>query len=153
MAIRNIVTSEDEVLHKKSRYVDNINERVLELLDDMTDTLHSTDDGIGLAAPQVGVLKRCVVIDMGEGVDYYINPEITFSEGQADGVESCLSVPNVVGTVTRPTKVKVKYQNRDGDWMEVTAEGLLAVCLCHEIDHLNGILFIDKAKDIVNEEE
>lgn len=153
MAIRNIVTSEDEVLHKKSRYIDNINDRVKELLYDMRDTLHSTSDGIGLAAPQVGVLKRCVVIDMGEGIEYYINPEITFSEGSVEGVESCLSVPNVMGTVLRPTKVKVSYKNIDGEQKEVTAEGLLAVCLCHEIDHLNGILFTDKAINIVNDEE
>lgn len=153
MAIRNIVTSEDEVLHKKSRHVDVIDKRVLELLYDMQDTLHSTDDGIGLAAPQVGVLKRCVVIDMGEGTEFYINPKLTYSEGSVDGIESCLSVPDIIGTVTRPTKVKVEYQNIKGEFKEVCAEGLLAVCLCHEIDHLNGILFIDKATDIVNQGE
>jgi peptide deformylase len=153
MAVRSIVKVEDEILHKKCRKIENIDKRILQLLDDMADTLHSTSDGIGLAAPQVGVLRRAVVIDMGEGAEYYINPEITFAEGKKEGVESCLSVPLICGVVERPEKVTVKYQNRDGLVKEVTAEGLLAVCLCHEIDHLDGILYTDKATKIINQED
>lgn len=153
MAVRNIVTEGDEILHKKCRHIDVIDKRTLLLLDDMADTLHSTSDGIGLAAPQVGILRRAVVIDMGDGANCYINPEITAAEGEREGVESCLSVPNVCGTVKRPEKVKVKYQDRDGSWKEIEAEGLFAVCLCHEIDHLDGILFTDKATQIINQGE
>jgi peptide deformylase len=145
MAIRNIRIIGDEILHKKSRRVDEINDRIHILLSDMADTLHSTSDGVGLAAPQVGVLRRVVVIDMGNGVINLINPEIVSTEGSVEGVESCLSVPAKTATVARPKKVTVKATNEKGEEFTVEGEGLLAVCLCHEIDHLDGILFVDKA--------
>lgn len=144
MAIRNILTVGDETLRKKSRKVDRITDRIKILLEDMADTLHNTDDGIGLAAPQVGVLRRVVVIDMGDGVKYFINPEIIASEGSQESTESCLSVPNVAGTVVRPEKVTVRAMNEKGEEFTLEADGLMAACLCHEIDHLDGILFIDK---------
>jgi peptide deformylase len=145
MAIRNIITVGDKTLRKKSRKVDDINEHIKTLLCDMADTLHSTSDGVGLAAPQVGVLRRAVVIDMGDGVMNFINPEITASEGSREGVESCLSVPDRVATVVRPQKVTVRAINEKGEEFAMDADGMLAVCLCHEIDHLNGILFVDRA--------
>lgn len=150
MAIRNILTIGDETLRKKSRKVDVINDRIKILLEDMADTLHNTDDGVGLAAPQVGVLRRVVVIDMGDGAQYFINPEIIASEGRKEGPESCLSVPNAVGTVARPEKVTVRAMNENGDEFTLEADGLMAVCLCHEIDHLDGILFVDKMIEKVN---
>ncbi|MFO7160910.1 MAG: peptide deformylase [[Clostridium] cellulosi] len=147
MAIRNIIKLGDETLRKKSRKVDVINDRIKTLISDMADTLHSTDDGIGLAAPQVGVLRRVVVIDMGDGVKTYINPEIVSSQGSRKAVESCLSIPGRSATVIRPEKVTVKAIDEDGKEFTEEAQGLRAVCLCHEIDHLDGILFIDKAID------
>jgi len=147
MAIRNIIKLGDETLRKKSRKVDVINDRIKTLISDMADTLHSTDDGIGLAAPQVGVLRRVVVIDMGDGVKAYINPEIVSSQGSRKAVESCLSIPGRSATVIRPEKVTVKAIDEDGKEFTEEAQGLRAVCLCHEIDHLDGILFIDKAID------
>lgn len=148
MAQRIIVTQEDEVLHKKCRQIDKIDQRILDLLEDMADTLHATSDGVGLAAPQVGVLRRAVVIDLGDGVINFINPEIVASEGSKTGIESCLSVPELVGTVERPEKVTVRYRDEKGVLKEMKASGLMAVCLCHEIDHLDGILYTDKAIDI-----
>lgn len=147
MAVRNIIKLGDETLRKKSRKVDVINNRIKTLISDMADTLHSTDDGIGLAAPQVGVLRRVVVIDMGDGVKAYINPEIVSSQGSRKAVESCLSIPGRSATVIRPEKVTVKAMDEDGKEFTEEAQGLRAVCLCHEIDHLDGILFIDKAID------
>lgn len=147
MAVRNIIKLGDETLRKKSRKVDVINDRIKTLISDMADTLHSTDDGIGLAAPQVGVLRRVVVIDMGDGVKAYINPEIVSSQGSRKAVESCLSIPGRSATVIRPEKVTVKAIDEDGKEFTEEAQGLRAVCLCHEIDHLDGILFIDKAID------
>lgn len=147
MAVRNIIKLGDETLRKKSRKVDVINDRIKTLISDMADTLHSTDDGIGLAAPQVGVLRRVVVIDMGDGVKAYINPEIVSSQGSRKAVESCLSIPGRSATVIRPEKVTVKAMDEDGKEFTEEAQGLRAVCLCHEIDHLDGILFIDKAID------
>lgn len=147
MAVRNIIKLGDETLRKKSRKVDVINNRIKTLISDMADTLHSTDDGIGLAAPQVGVLRRVVVIDMGDGVKAYINPEIVSSQGSRKAVESCLSIPGRSATVIRPEKVTVKAIDEDGKEFTEEAQGLRAVCLCHEIDHLDGILFIDKAID------
>jgi peptide deformylase len=145
MAIRNIRTIGDEILRKKSRRIDEVNDRIKTLLSDMADTLHSTADGVGLAAPQVGVLRRAVVIDMGQGVINLLNPEILSTEGSAEGVESCLSVPDRTAVVARPQKVTVKATNEKGEEFTIEGEGLLAVCLCHEVDHLDGILFVDKA--------
>lgn len=153
MAIRQIRYSEDPILRKISREVTEINERIKILLDDMVDTMYK-DEGVGLAAPQVGVLRRAVVIDIGEGVIKLINPEIIEKEGENIDVEGCLSVPGRAGTVKRPERVRVKYLNEFGEEKIIEGRGLLAKALCHEIDHLNGILFIDKMiEEIVPEED
>lgn len=151
MALRNIRKLGDELLRKRSREVDGINQRILTLLDDMVETMNSAD-GVGLAAPQVGILKRVVVIDVGEGVIKLINPEITEAEGSQYDVEGCLSVPGEQGEVERPNKVKVKALNENGEEITIQGEGLLARALCHEIDHLDGILFVDKATKLEKEE-
>lgn len=145
MAIRNIVKlgEDDAVLHKHARRVEAFDARLGELLDDMAETMYA-DEGAGLAAPQVGVLKRAVVIDVGEGLIELVNPEIASQEGEMTVVEGCLSVPGRSGRVVRPEKVTVKAQNRNGEPVEVTGEGILAVCLCHELDHLDGVMYVDK---------
>ena len=153
MAIRQIRYFEDPILRKISREVTEINERIKILLDDMVDTMYK-DEGVGLAAPQVGVLRRAVVIDIGEGIIKLINPEIIEKEGENIDVEGCLSVPGRAGTVKRPERVRVKYLNEFGEEKIIEGTGLLAKALCHEIDHLNGILFIDKMiEEIVPEED
>ncbi len=138
-----MIYDKDDVLRKKSKPVEKIDKRILELLDDMAETMRHAD-GVGLAAPQVGILRRVVVIDVGEGLIELINPEIVETSGQQRGAEGCLSIPGVRGEVIRPEKVKVKALNRKGEPIEITGTGLLARALCHEIDHLDGILFIDK---------
>ncbi|NMM65632.1 peptide deformylase [Clostridium sp. P21] len=148
MALRNIRKYGDELLRKKSKKIENINERILTLLDDMAETMYDAD-GVGLAAPQVGILKRVVVIDVGQGILKLINPEIISTEGSYIDEEGCLSVPGQQGKVERPYKVKVKALNEKGEEIIVEGEELLARALCHEIDHLEGILFVDK---IINTE-
>lgn len=146
MAIRNIRIDDDPILRKKSRQVTDFNERLFDLLDDMKETLYKSG-GVGLAGPQVGVLKRVVVMDVSEDRSDYIeliNPEITFEDGAQTGSEGCLSLPGFVGVVTRPYTVKVKAQNREGKWCLYKGEELKARCFCHEIDHLDGILYKDK---------
>ena len=157
MAIRAIMELDrDEVLRKHARKVDKFDDRLATLLTDMAETMRE-GNGVGLAAPQVGVLKRCCVIDVGEGLIELVNPEILWSEGEAISTEGCLSVPGRRGTVARPEKVRVHAQNREGGHIEVEGEGLLAVCLCHELDHLDGVLYVDKMNedvtDKVQEEE
>ncbi|MBN2285380.1 MAG: peptide deformylase [Tissierellales bacterium] len=142
MAIRNLRIEGDAILRKKSKEINNIDERLLILLDDMLETMYA-NDGIGLAAVQVGVLKRAVVIDLGEGPMKLLNPVIVMQEGEQIFTEGCLSVPGKNGEVLRPLKVKVSYKDIDGNEQILEAENLMAVCLCHEIDHLNGVLFID----------
>lgn len=144
MAKRTIlnVDTDNELLRKKSREVEVIDERILTLLDDMAETMYAAN-GVGLAAPQVGVLKRIVVIDIGDGLIELINPVITYKKGEQIGPEGCLSVPGKTGTVSRPEKVKVRAKNRNGEEINIEGEGLLAVALCHEIDHLSGTLYID----------
>lgn len=143
MAVRNIRKDNDEILRKISRKVENIDDRILLLLDDMKDTMYKAE-GVGLAAPQIGVLRRVVVIDVGEGLIELINPVIVYESGEQIKEEGCLSVPGIRGEVKRPEKVIVRAMNRKGETFELTAKDLLAVACCHEIDHLNGILFIDK---------
>lgn len=152
MALRDIVTVGDDVLRKKARMVENINDKLLVLLDDMAETMKYEGRGIGLAAPQVGVLKRVFVVDVGDehGLIEFINPEIIETEGEVIGEEGCLSVPGLSGCVVRPERITVRAQDRHGEPFEIKAEGLLAVCICHENDHLDGVLFIDK---IVEQEE
>jgi peptide deformylase len=142
MAIRIIRTDEDPLLRKKSRIVADTNERLHVLLDDMKETMDAAD-GVGLAAPQVGVLKRVIITDIGEGVMEFINPEICEAHGEECAIEGCLSIPDVSGRVLRPKTIKVKAQNRWGEPFEIMAEDLLARVICHEIDHLNGVLFTD----------
>lgn len=144
MALRNIRENGDGLLRKKSRKVEKIDERILTLIEDMVETMYEAD-GVGLAAPQVGILKRVVVIDVGEGILKLINPEIIEKEGAYTDIEGCLSVPGIQKKVERPYKVKVRALNEEGEEIIVQGEELLARALCHEIDHLEGILFIDKA--------
>lgn len=143
MALRNIRINEDPILRKISKVVKNIDERTQILIDDMLDTMYESN-GVGLAAPQVGILKRVVVIDIGDGPIILINPEIVEANGEVKDVEGCLSVPGKQGNVMRPQYVKVKAEDRDGNSIEIQGEDLLARALCHEIDHLNGILYTDK---------
>ncbi len=146
MAIRNIRVDDDPILRKTSRQVTEFNDRLFDLLDDMKETLYKSG-GVGLAAPQVGVLRRVVVMDVSEDRSDYlelINPEITSVEGSQTGNEGCLSLPGLCGVVTRPMVVKVKAQNREGKWCLYKGEGLKARCFCHELDHLDGILYKDK---------
>lgn len=146
MAIRNIRVDDDPILRKKSREVTEFNDRLFELLDDMKETMYHSG-GVGLAGPQVGVLKRVVVMDVSEDRNEFIeliNPVITYEEGEQKGNEGCLSLPGLYGVVTRPNVVKVKAQNRDGKWCLYKGEALKARCFCHEIDHLDGILYKDK---------
>ena len=152
MAVRNLRIEGDEILRKKSRVIDNIDDRILQLLDDMVDTMYE-NEGIGLAAVQVGVLKRAVVMDLGEGPIKMINPEIIEKSGEQVFTEGCLSVPEKTGSVKRPESVSIQYMNESGEQVKRTAEGLEAVCICHELDHLEGVLFIDKIipEEIINE--
>lgn len=147
MAIRTIVKVGDPVLRKKSKSVQVFDQRLHTLLDDMLETMRKAD-GVGLAAPQVGILKRIVVIELGDLILELVNPKILFVDGEQTGTEGCLSVPMQQGEVTRPMHVKVAYQDRFGEEYEVEGEELLARALCHEIDHLDGKLYIDIAKKI-----
>lgn len=148
MAIRNIVFSDESLIRKKSKVVTEFNEQLDTLLDDMKETMRK-NDGVGIAAVQVGVLKRCIIVEACGQLFELINPKIIKEEDTQKGVEGCLSVKNISGEVVRPYKITVIAQNRYGDSMTLTVEGALAVVLCHEIDHLDGVLFIDKMiKDV-----
>ena len=151
MAIRRIVKEGDDTLRKISRPVKQIDKRILELLDDMRQTMYA-NDGVGLAAPQVGILRRVVVIDVGELYEL-INPEIVSTEGDVVDVEGCLSVPGRRGKVARPETVTVRALDRKGELREYTGTGLLARAFCHEIDHLDGTLYLDKMIEEVFEDE
>ena len=153
MALRKIVLQGDEVLKKKCRPVTEFNDRLHTLLDDMIDTLIDSG-GVGLAAPQVGVLRRvCVVMNEDEEILELVNPEIIYTEGEQTGLEGCLSVPGKYGEVTRPNFVRVRAQDRDGNWFEAEDEGLTARCFCHEIEHLDGHLFVEHTDHLLTEEE
>ena len=143
MAIRNIRKDGDPVLRKISKVVTNFEERTQILIDDMIETMNEAN-GVGLAAPQVGILKRIVVIDIGEGPIVLVNPEIVETKGEINEKEGCLSIPGRDGNVIRPAYVRIKAQDRNGTPIEMEGEDLLARAFCHEIDHLNGILYIDK---------
>lgn len=143
MATRNIRKEQDPILRKKSRKVENFDERLFELLGDMADTMYLAE-GVGLAAVQVGALRRVVVIDAGDGLIELINPEIVETEGEQCEEEGCLSLPGRNSVTYRPMTVTVRAQNRDGNWCMYKGEGLKARAFCHEIDHLDGILFIDR---------
>lgn len=140
MALRNIVKLGDPILNKSSRKVEKFDEKLATLIDDMLETMYHAN-GVGLAAVQVGMLKRVVVIDIGDGPMELVNPEITLKEGQQRESEGCLSLPGKYGVTVRPMKVQVKAQDRNGKWQVFTGEGLKARAFCHEIDHLDGVLF------------
>jgi len=153
MALRNIVTVGDSVLSKVCRPVMKFDRRLSILIDDMIDTLIDSG-GVGLAAPQVGVLRRVVVVDTGDdGIRELVNPEIIEQSGSQTGLEGCLSVPGKYGVVTRPNVVKVRAQDRYGDWFEAEGEELIARCFCHELAHLDGQLYTEVADRMLTPEE
>ncbi len=159
MALRNILTKEDQTLYKKCRPVTDFNARLHQLLDDMGETLLDSD-GVGLAAPQVGVLRRVVVVletNVPEGQEPYlielVNPEIISASGEQSGAEGCLSLPGEYGLVKRPMDVTVRAQNRYGETFSVSGTGLTARCFCHELDHLEGVIFTARAERMLTEEE
>ncbi len=152
MAIRNILNQDEELLHKKSRLVTEFNERLWQLLDDMAETMHKAD-GVGLAAPQVGVLRRLFIMDFGDGVIEVINPEYIKKKGKQEDVEGCLSCPGEYGITRRPAYVKIKAQDRFGKQITVEGDGLKARCICHESDHLDGIIFKQHVIRMLDDDE
>ncbi|MBE6683181.1 MAG: peptide deformylase [Ruminococcaceae bacterium] len=152
MAILNILKEGDETLRKKCRPVEEITPRIIQLLDDMHDTLDKAQ-GVGLAAPQVGVLRRIVIVEI-DGIKYeMINPEIIATKGKQEEIEACLSVPEKYGLVKRPAWVKVRATDRNGNVYEAEGNGLMARCFCHELDHLDGTLYIDKAIEMYDPDD
>ncbi len=143
MAVRKILRIGDETLRRKARLIEKFDKRLHTLLNDMAETMYEAE-GAGLAAPQVGILRRAVVIDVGEGIIELVNPEIVFQEGEQVNAEGCLSIPGKRGTVMRPKKVVVRAQDRNGDPFELTGEDFLAIAVSHELDHLDGVLYVDK---------
>lgn len=152
MALRTILTEEEDTLYKTSRAVVKFDNRLHTLLDDMAETMNQAN-GVGLAAPQVGILRRVVVVHTGEEVLELINPEILETSGEQDGLEGCLSIPGRYGLVKRPMKVKVRAQDRYGEWFEAEGEALLARAFCHEIEHLDGILYNKRAYKMLTPQE
>lgn len=150
MAIREIRVVGDDILTKKCKEVKMITPRTETLIFDMLDTMYE-EMGVGLAAPQVGILKRIVVIDIGEGPIIMINPEILETSGDQTGEEGCLSLPGKYGIVTRPNHVKVRFQDEHMDTVEMEGEGLLARAFCHEIDHLEGKMYMELAEDGIHD--
>ncbi len=147
MAIRNVVQVGDDVLRQRCFAVENFDEQLAKLLDDMKDTVKK-EQGAGLAAPQVGILRRVAVVDVEEGYFEFINPVITQQKGEQTGWEGCLSVRGKSGVVSRPMKVTLSYQDRTGEKHILKAKGFFARAICHELDHLDGVLYIDKATHI-----
>lgn len=143
MALRKVVEIGDPILNKKCRPIEKFDDKLATLIDDMFETMYAAN-GVGLAGPQVGMLKRVVVIDVGDGPIELVNPEIVMTQGEQRVSEGCLSVPGKYGVCSRPAKVQVKAQDRNGKWQVFTGEDLKARCFCHEIDHLDGILFTSK---------
>lgn len=153
MALRKIALQGEECLTKVCRPVTEFNDRLHTLLDDMAETLEEAG-GVGLAAPQVGILRRvCIVLNEDDEIIELINPEIVYTEGEETALEGCLSVPGKYGEVTRPYVVRVKAQDRDGQWFEVEDEGITARCFCHEIEHLDGHLFVEHTDHLMEGEE
>ena len=152
MALRNILTEGNATLKKTSRPVTKFDDRLHMLLDDMKETLEEAG-GVGLAAPQVGVLRRLFVVDTGEEVLECVNPEIIETSGEQVGAEGCLSVPGKYGIVRRPNNVKIRAQDRDGEWFEAEGEELIARCFCHEYDHLDGKLYTEIAEHMLTQSE
>lgn len=154
MALRNIVVEGDEILRKKCREVSEVTDRIRETLDDMVDTMHEAM-GVGLAAPQIGIMRRMFVAEPEPGgkIYYFVNPEITERSGSVEGEEGCLSVPGYFGVVDRPQKITIKGLGRDGEEQEYTFEDFEARVMCHEFDHLDGIIYKDKAKAMYDASE
>ncbi|MGS0764654.1 peptide deformylase [Syntrophomonas curvata] len=151
MAVYQVLTTPNEVLRTKAAPIKTVNAGVIRLMDNMRDTLYAFD-GVGLAAPQIGVSKRIIVVDTGDNLIELINPEIVSQEGEQTGSEGCLSIPGTVGLVKRYNQVTVKGLNREGKEIFYEGEKLLARALQHEIDHLDGILFIDRASEVRKED-
>ena len=152
MGLRNILTDQESALHKTCRPVTAFDRKLHKLLDDMQETLIQAN-GVGLAAPQVGILRRVVLVDTGEEILELINPTLVETDGEQVGPEGCLSVPGRYGLVTRPYYAKVRAQDRYGDWYEVEGEELIARCFCHELDHLDGILYTQVMERFLTDEE
>ena len=152
MGLRKILTVDEPALHKVCRPVEAFDKKLHKLLDDMTDTLVDSG-GVGLAAPQVGILRRVVLVDTGEEIIELINPEMLETSGEQEGPEGCLSVPGKYGLVKRPMVAKVRAQDRYGDWFEAEGEELIARCFCHELDHLDGIIYTEKMERLLTKEE
>ena len=152
MGLRKILTTNDPALHKVCKPMVNFDNRLFRLLEDMKDTLIDSG-GVGLAAPQVGILRRVVLVDTGEEILELINPTLVAVDGEQTGAEGCLSVPGKYGIVTRPYWAKVRAQDRNGNWFEVEGEELIARCFCHELDHLDGIVYTQVMERFLTEEE
>lgn len=152
MGLRKILTDKDPALHKVCRPVEKFDGRLHRLLDDMRDTLVEAN-GVGLAAPQVGILRRVVLVDTGEEILELVNPTMLETSGEQEGAEGCLSVPGKYGLVKRPNYAKVRAQDRDGNWFEAEGEELIARCFCHELDHLDGIVYTEVMERFLTEEE
>ena len=152
MGLRKILTDKDPALHKVCRPVENFDRKLHKLLDDMRETLIDSN-GVGLAAPQVGILRRVVLVDVGDEILELINPEMLETDGEQVGPEGCLSVPGKYGLVKRPYWAKVRAQDRNGDWYEAEGEEIIARCFCHELDHLDGIVYTEVMDRFLTEEE
>lgn len=152
MGLRNILTDKDPALHKVCKLVTNFDGKLHKLLDDMAETLKEAN-GVGLAAPQVGILRRVVIVDVGDEIVELVNPTLVETDGEQIGAEGCLSVPGKYGLVKRPYYAKVKAQDRYGEWFEAEGEEIIARCFCHELDHLDGIVYTEVMERFLTEEE
>ena len=152
MGIRKILTVKDPALHKVCKPVEKFDAKLHKLLDDMAETLEEAN-GVGLAAPQIGILRRIVIVDTGEEILELVNPTMVETSGEQEGAEGCLSVPGKYGIVKRPYYATVRAQDRFGEWFEVQGEELIARCFCHELDHLDGIVYTEVMERFLTEEE
>ena len=152
MGLRKILTDKEPALHKVCKPVTSFDRKLHKLLDDMKETLEEAQ-GVGLAAPQVGILRRVVIVDTGDGILELVNPTLVATDGEQEGPEGCLSVPGRYGLVKRPYYAKVRAQDRYGEWYEAEGEELIGRCFCHELDHLDGILYTQVMERFLTEEE
>ena len=152
MGLRTILTDKEPALHKVCRPVEKFDGKLHKLLDDMAETMQNAN-GVGLAAPQVGILRRVVVVDTGDGVLELVNPTLLETDGEQVGAEGCLSVPGKYGLVKRPYYAKVRAQDRNGEWFEAEGEELMGRCFCHELDHLDGIVYTEVMERLLTDEE
>ena len=152
MGLRKILTDKDPALHKVCKPVTSFDAKLHKLLDDMGETMQDAN-GVGLAAPQVGILRRVVTVDLGDEILELVNPSLVETDGEQTGAEGCLSVPGKYGLVKRPAYAKVKAQDRFGEWFEVEGEEIIARCFCHELDHLDGIVYTEVMDRYLTEEE